>query len=83
MRPFNLADLSRLIANLRADLQREANQSILKRDHSQGMAALGGLDALERLENRIASIYPQYRFPAKKEEHTGQSKVRTLRGKMR
>lgn len=47
------ARLAQVFEDLYEELQREANQSILKRDHAQGMFALGGMDGLERFERRI------------------------------
>ena len=85
MSEFRLKDLVRMMVDLREDLQREANQSILKQDHSQGLAALGGMDALRRLETRIALVWPEYRFGVQAEESQPhrQTQVRPLRGKMR
>jgi hypothetical protein len=85
MTEFRLKDLAAMILDLLEDLQLQANQSILKHDHSQGLASLGGMDALRRLETRIALIWPEYRFSAHSEKSTParQSKVRPLRGKMR
>lgn len=48
-----LENLRRHIADLRVQLQNEANRSIRKNDLSLGIAALGGIDALDRLENRL------------------------------
>ncbi len=69
------------LQDLSEQIQREANQSILKRDHCQGLAALGGLDALERLESRLrlslgaaSSALGVSRVP--------RSKVRPLRGRV-
>ena len=48
-----MLDLRRQIRELREQLQNEANRSIRKNDLSLGIAALGGIDALDRLENRL------------------------------
>lgn len=48
--------LRQLLFDMREEFTREMKQSILKRDHSQGLAAMGGLDAVERLENRLSAV---------------------------
>lgn len=71
-------EVSKLIAIMRAmrdEFQREANQSILKHDHAQGMSALGGLDAIQRVESRIESVCG-VQFPA-----GAADKIRVLRGR--
>jgi hypothetical protein len=67
--PFNVRVFARLVADIREELQREANQSILKSDHAQGLSALGGLDALHRIESRVQMIMQQYRFTANAEKN--------------
>lgn len=80
---FDIQVVARVLQDLRDQLQREANQSILRRDHSQGLAALGGLDALQRFESRLSLACPELRFAAKIEatQPHRQDKVSPLRGK--
>jgi hypothetical protein len=49
--------LKRVIADMREHLQREANQAILKRELDQGHLALGGIDALDRLERTLGIVF--------------------------
>lgn len=72
---IDVCSLISILHDLKGEFQREANQSILKHDASQGMAALGGLDAVQRIERRIKLIL-NVEFP---EIPVG--KLRVLRGK--
>lgn len=47
--------LHSLLDDLAEQLQNEANQSIRQRAPDKGFAALGGIDALHRLEQRLQS----------------------------
>ncbi len=51
------AELKRVIADIREQLQREANQSILKRRLDEAHLALGGIDALDRLERTLGIVF--------------------------
>jgi hypothetical protein len=73
--PIEIPRLCKLLDEVREEFEREAHQSILKKDHSQGMAALGGMDAVRRIERRIAINF-SIAFPDGRE-----NKVRELRGK--
>ena len=42
-----------LIAEVHEQFQREVNQSVPKNDNAQGIRALGGMGALERLERAL------------------------------
>lgn len=72
---IDVSKLISLLADLKEEFQREANQSILKHDQAQGMSALGGLDAVQRVERRI-KLSLGVQFP---EAPAGQ--IRVLRGK--
>jgi hypothetical protein len=72
---IDVSKLVSLLADLKEEFQREANQSILKHDPSQGMSALGGLDAVQRVERRI-KLSLGVQFP---EIPAGQ--IRVLRGR--
>lgn len=50
---IDLSRLASILNDLKGEFQREANQSILKHDQAQGMSALDGLDAVQRIERRI------------------------------
>lgn len=67
--------LCKLLDEVREEFEREAHQSILKKDHAQGMAALGGMDAVRRIERRIALSHG-VNFGDGRE-----NKIRVLRGK--
>ena len=73
---FNLKVVTRIIADIHEELQREANQSILKKDHAQGLAALGGIDALQRLEHRISMVRLDYRFVEQSEKSQPHRKLK-------
>ena len=70
-----VSKLVALLDEIKDEFQREANQSILKHDSSQGMAALSGLDAVQRIERRIA-LSLGVEFPDGRE-----NKVTVLRGR--
>jgi len=73
---IDLEKLGRILDDIKEEFQREVNQSVLKGTAgSQGMAALGGLDAVQRIERRI-SISLGVSFADGRED-----KVRELRGK--
>jgi len=72
---IQIPQLCKLLDEVREEFEREAHQSILKKDHAQGMAALGGMDAVRRIERRIAVNF-SLSFPDGRE-----NKVRVLRGK--
>jgi hypothetical protein len=72
---LDIPRLTNLLEEVRQDFNREAHQSILKKDHSQGMAALGGIDAVGRIERRIAFVFG-VAFADRPE-----TKVAVLRGK--
>lgn len=67
--------LCTLLDEVREEFEREAYQSILKKDHCQGMAALGGMDAVRRIERRIALQHGVVFGDGR------ENKVRVLRGK--
>jgi hypothetical protein len=72
---IDIPRLSKMLDEVREEFEREAHQSVLNHDHAQGMAALGGLDAVRRIERRIALQF-NLSFPDGRE-----NKVRELRGK--
>lgn len=76
-------EVLRIVGDLREQFQREANQSILKKDHGQGLAALGSMDALERFERRLAMSYPDYEFARRggELESAHRQRVSPIRGK--
>ncbi len=50
---IDLKKLLDIFAELHEELQREVNQSVLKNDREQGVHALAGMGALERLERKL------------------------------
>lgn len=57
-------ELAAILDDIHRELQLSVNQSVLKHDYVQGLGALGGLDAIQRLETRLAMQWPEYRFPS-------------------
>ena len=82
-RAFTLEELARILADLHREFQLQVNQSVLKHDMVQGLAALGALDAIQSLETRLAIHWPEYRFPARgaELERARPPAVSPLRGK--
>lgn len=80
MRSIDLDRLDRILLDIHSDLQHQANQSILKRDPSVGLAALGGMDALTRLRNQLAMECPEFSLLPQK---AAPMMLRPLRGKLR
>jgi hypothetical protein len=72
---IDLERLSRILDDAKEEFQREVNQAVLKNNMNQGVAALGGLDAVQRIERRI-SITLGVSFTDARE-----NKVREMRGK--
>ena len=67
--------LNSLMDDIADTLQNEANQSILQRSPDKGFAALGGLDALYRLRQRL-----QVQGVLFNERRNNSAKVSVLRG---
>jgi hypothetical protein len=82
-RDFTLHDLAAILDDVHRELQLSVNQSVLKHDMVQGLSALGGIDAIQRLETRLAIQWPEYRFPARgvELERARPPAVSPLRGK--
>lgn len=72
---IDVEKLGLIFDQTKEEFQREANQAIRKNDMSQGVAALGGLDAVQRIERKV-SILLGVSFADKRENN-----VRELRGK--
>jgi hypothetical protein len=50
---LNLEEFEQIVAELKSDLQREANQWVLKRDMHQAAASLASMDSVDRLAHRV------------------------------
>lgn len=72
---IDVEKLMRVFDEAKEEFQREANQAIRQSDMSKGMAALGGLDAIQRIERRISSSFG-FSFSDGRENN-----IRELRGK--
>lgn len=69
---IELEELLSILRQLKDEFHSEAIQSIWRKDHAQGMAALGGMYFIERLWNDIVSKLGAQGIPYQ---------TRTLRGK--
>jgi len=58
MKTLDLAEFRALVEEFKDDLQREANQWVLKRDVHAAASSLAAIDAVERLSHRVmARVY--------------------------
>jgi hypothetical protein len=58
MKTLDLAEFRSLVEEFKDDLQREANQWVLKRDVHAAASSLAAIDAVERLSHRVmARLY--------------------------
>ena len=58
MKSLDLAEFRALVEEFKDDLQREANQWVLKRDVHAAASSLAAIDAVDRLSHRvIARVY--------------------------